>query len=201
MGPAVAAYLAHLRRVCREHPPAILAHSYTQHLACLLGGSLVGRAARRGMGLPEGRGTASFEYAQPVGALKAAYLDGFDALEQHLSEGEVEEVRGRGPVRCQVCLESCAVRFHVFRFPLSAGLSGPLASCTPAPGQMVAEHLEAFRLNNDILRAFRLGYLAPLRAALKLAPARVVWGAAAAAAALAAVAAWQLGGRGWLLGR
>ena len=199
-GPAVAAYTAHLRRLAQERPALLLAHSYTQHLACLLGGSLVGRAARRGMDLPEGAGTASFAYAQPMASLKTAYLEAFDALEKHLSEEEVQEVRRRSRARAAPAGRPC-VRACSCCALLSIGLSVKTHTQHRALLQLIAEHLEAFRLNNDILRAFRLGYLAPLRAVLKLAPAKVVWGAAAAAAAaLAALAAWRLGGRGWLPG-
>lgn len=43
------------------------------------------------------------------------------------------------------------------------------------------EHRQAFRFNNAIIRSFRMGYLAPLKAALQLTPP-TVWAALLAVA-------------------
>eukprot|EP00887_Chlorella_sp_A99_P003287 scaffold9.g3287.t1 len=105
--PEVQAYQGHLRRLAAETPLALLAHSYTQHVALLAGGQIIRKMARKrahmhmGMALPEGAGVAIYGFPGRVGVsdLKRNYKQKLDATareamsEEEVQQLEVEHVR------------------------------------------------------------------------------------------------------------
>jgi len=59
---ATAAYVARIERISREEPPLLVAHMYTRYLGDLFGGQMMGGMARRSLGLPQGSGTAFYNF-------------------------------------------------------------------------------------------------------------------------------------------
>jgi len=59
---ATAAYVARIERVASEAPSLLVAHMYTRYLGDLFGGQMMGGMARRSLGLPNGVGTAFYDF-------------------------------------------------------------------------------------------------------------------------------------------
>ncbi|GAB4814657.1 hypothetical protein N2152v2_001703 [Parachlorella kessleri] len=140
----IKAYTDHLEELAKLRPLLLLAHSHSQHLAMLSGGQIMGGLARKGMGLPEGEGTAAFEYQGKVGGIRSAYLSALDEEGSHMDDATLQ--------------------------------------------RLLHEKRVSFQMNNQIIRSFRMGYLAPLKAAARLMPP-VVWVVLAATLALTAALA------------
>ncbi|WP_448564905.1 biliverdin-producing heme oxygenase [Trichothermofontia sp.] len=59
---AAQAYVARIREVSATAPELLVAHSYTRYLGDLSGGQILKGIAQRAMNLPEGEGTAFYEF-------------------------------------------------------------------------------------------------------------------------------------------
>ncbi|KAK9809915.1 hypothetical protein WJX72_001707 [[Myrmecia] bisecta] len=88
----VQAYLTRLDRVSRENPLLLLAHSYTQHMGLAFGGQIVGRMARRTMSLPADKGTAAFEYREPVTQVRKRYCAALNQVAESFSEDQIRQL-------------------------------------------------------------------------------------------------------------
>lgn len=88
--PAILAYTEHLRELGEgKQVAALLAHSFTQHLALASGGQVIKRMARKHMGLPEDKGTAAFDYnATSPNTLKNAFMAALDGYGTTLGDNE-----------------------------------------------------------------------------------------------------------------
>jgi heme oxygenase (biliverdin-producing, ferredoxin) len=63
--PSAAAkvYVDRIREIAQTAPELLIAHSYTRYIGDLSGGQILKGIAQRGMNLPEGEGTAFYEFA------------------------------------------------------------------------------------------------------------------------------------------
>lgn len=80
---AAQAYVARIREVSATAPELLIAHSYTRYLGDLSGGQILKGIAQRAMNLPEGEGTAFYEFAAIADekAFKQLYRQRLDELE------------------------------------------------------------------------------------------------------------------------
>ncbi|PSO78063.1 MAG: heme oxygenase [Cyanobacteria bacterium QH_8_48_120] len=60
--PAAEEYIKRVREVSASNPELLVAHSYTRYLGDLSGGQILKKMTQRGMNLPEGKGTAFYEF-------------------------------------------------------------------------------------------------------------------------------------------
>lgn len=81
--PAAQAYVARIREVSATAPELLVAHSYTRYLGDLSGGQILKGIAQRAMNLPEGEGTAFYEFTAipDEKAFKQLYRQRLDELE------------------------------------------------------------------------------------------------------------------------
>jgi heme oxygenase len=63
IAPTAAAYARRLEALLREHPGRLAAHAYVRYLGDLFGGQIIARVVRKTLALPEGQGTAFYEFA------------------------------------------------------------------------------------------------------------------------------------------
>ncbi|GLC35332.1 hypothetical protein PLESTB_000576300 [Pleodorina starrii] len=86
-------YEHHLSLLASDQPRLLLAHCYTQHLGITAGGQIVRRAVRKHLALPEGCGTAAFEFkGETSSAIKAHFKSTFDEWGRGLSEEDVQQL-------------------------------------------------------------------------------------------------------------
>ncbi|WP_448571483.1 biliverdin-producing heme oxygenase [Trichothermofontia sp.] len=80
---AAQAYVARIREVSATAPKLLVAHSYTRYLGDLSGGQILKGIAQRAMNLPEGEGTAFYEFASisDEKAFKQLYRQRLDELD------------------------------------------------------------------------------------------------------------------------
>jgi heme oxygenase len=71
------------RAVVKPSPACLIAHAYTRYIGDLSGGQILKNIARRAMGLPQGEGTAFYDFEQipHEGKFKQRYRAQLDALE------------------------------------------------------------------------------------------------------------------------
>jgi heme oxygenase (biliverdin-producing, ferredoxin) len=60
---ATKVYVDRIREIAQTAPELLIAHSYTRYIGDLSGGQILKGIAQRGMNLPEGEGTAFYEFA------------------------------------------------------------------------------------------------------------------------------------------
>jgi heme oxygenase (biliverdin-producing, ferredoxin) len=63
LSPAGKVYVDRIREIAQTAPELLIAHSYTRYIGDLSGGQILKGIAQRGMNLPEGEGTAFYEFA------------------------------------------------------------------------------------------------------------------------------------------
>lgn len=75
-------YIDRINEVAIADPILLVAHSYTRYLGDLSGGQLLKKLAQRGMNLPQGQGTAFYEFddIQNAKAFKVTYRQALDNL-------------------------------------------------------------------------------------------------------------------------
>jgi len=80
---AAQAYVARIREVSATAPELLVAHSYTRYLGDLSGGQILKGIAQRAMNLPEGEGTAFYEFTaiSDEKAFKQLYRQRLDELD------------------------------------------------------------------------------------------------------------------------
>ncbi len=80
---AAQAYVARIREVSATAPELLIAHSYTRYLGDLSGGQILKGIAQRAMNLPEGEGTAFYEFTaiSDEKAFKQLYRQRLDELD------------------------------------------------------------------------------------------------------------------------
>ena len=71
-------YTVHLNRLAATHPTHLVAHAYVRYLGDLSGGQMLRRIVAASMPVPEGRGTAFYEFgdAEQTHALTQAFRNG-----------------------------------------------------------------------------------------------------------------------------
>ncbi|MEN9202594.1 MAG: biliverdin-producing heme oxygenase [Thermostichus sp. DG_1_6_bins_120] len=81
--PACQVYVDRIREVAQKDPVLLVAHAYTRYIGDLSGGQILKKIARRAMGLPEGEGTAFYDFEQipHEGKFKQRYRAQMDALD------------------------------------------------------------------------------------------------------------------------
>ncbi len=93
--PACQVYVARIRELAATDPVLLISHAYTRYIGDLSGGQILKKIARRAMALPDGSGTAfyDFKHIKHEGKFKNQYrsvLDGLD-LDQATIDRIVEE--------------------------------------------------------------------------------------------------------------
>ncbi|MEN9229967.1 MAG: biliverdin-producing heme oxygenase [Thermostichus sp. DG02_5_bins_236] len=80
--PACQVYVDRIREIAQNDPVLLVAHAYTRYIGDLSGGQILKKIARRAMGLPEGEGTAFYDFEQipHEGKFKQRYRAQMDAL-------------------------------------------------------------------------------------------------------------------------
>lgn len=76
------AYVQRIREVSNQSPELLVSHSYTRYLGDLSGGQILKGIAQRAMNLPEGEGTAFYEFADipDEKAFKNRYRQSLDEI-------------------------------------------------------------------------------------------------------------------------
>jgi heme oxygenase (biliverdin-producing, ferredoxin) len=82
LSPAGKVYVDRIREIAQTAPELLIAHSYTRYIGDLSGGQILKGIAQRGMNLPEGEGTAFYEFADipDERAFKAKYRQALNEL-------------------------------------------------------------------------------------------------------------------------
>jgi heme oxygenase (biliverdin-producing, ferredoxin) len=82
LSPAGKVYVDRIREIAQTAPELLIAHSYTRYIGDLSGGQILKGIAQRGMNLPEGEGTAFYEFADipDEKAFKNKYRQALDEL-------------------------------------------------------------------------------------------------------------------------
>ncbi|MFW6296424.1 MAG: heme oxygenase (biliverdin-producing) [Halothece sp.] len=80
--PATKTYVARLHSLSQTHPELLVAHSYTRYLGDLSGGQGLKRIVRSAIALPEGQGTAFYEFDQleDIREFKQQYREALNSL-------------------------------------------------------------------------------------------------------------------------
>lgn len=80
--PACEHYLARIRQISEQRPELLVAHAYTRYMGDLSGGQILKKIAKQAMNLPDGQGTAFYEFEQirNHGAFKKDYRNTLDTL-------------------------------------------------------------------------------------------------------------------------
>ncbi len=80
--PACQVYVDRIREIAKNDPVLLVAHAYTRYIGDLSGGQILKKIARRAMGLPEGEGTAFYDFEQipHEGKFKQRYRAQMDEL-------------------------------------------------------------------------------------------------------------------------
>ncbi|KAL3132683.1 hypothetical protein ABBQ32_009197 [Trebouxia sp. C0010 RCD-2024] len=88
----VQCYLLRLQDVAKQQPYLLIAHSFAMHAALMAGGQLTKRMLTKHVKLEPGKGTAIFDYQEPVQPLRAEYKRIINSLPELLTDHQVEEV-------------------------------------------------------------------------------------------------------------
>jgi heme oxygenase len=82
ISPAAQKYVARLEEIGQSNPALLVAHSYTRYLGDLSGGQILSKRARKAFALPEGQGTAfyEFEHIEDPTAFKDVYRERLNAI-------------------------------------------------------------------------------------------------------------------------
>ncbi len=93
--PACEQYVARIREISQQRPELLVAHAYTRYMGDLSGGQILKKIAKQAMNLPDGQGTAFYEFEQirNHGAFKKDYRLALDTLpvDQQTAEAIVDE--------------------------------------------------------------------------------------------------------------
>jgi heme oxygenase (biliverdin-producing, ferredoxin) len=90
--PAVEEYLAVLDEVNARDPLLLTAYFYGLYIAFAAGGQILRRRIRKILELPEGHGTAFFEFDQGADVVKASMKEMFNALGRELDEPTIQKL-------------------------------------------------------------------------------------------------------------
>ncbi|BFM39716.1 heme oxygenase (biliverdin-producing) [Synechocystis sp. LKSZ1] len=93
--PSGQTYVSRIQEIAQTQPELLIAHAYTRYLGDLSGGQALSRIVRSALKLPEGQGTAFYEFEQiptieAKRAFKENYRQALDALS--LSPEQVEAI-------------------------------------------------------------------------------------------------------------
>lgn len=125
-------YVARIQEVAIADPILLIAHAYTRYLGDLSGGQILKKIAQRGMNLPDGQGTAFYDFAdiRDPKTFKANYRLALNELP--IGEDTIDRI----------------VHEANFAFKLNMGLFQELeGSLIRAIGQMIFNHLTRFSGN------------------------------------------------------
>lgn len=93
--PACEHYLARIKEISEQEPELLVAHAYTRYMGDLSGGQILKKIAKQAMNLPDGQGTAFYEFEdiRNHGAFKKDYRHTLDTLpvDQQTAEAIVAE--------------------------------------------------------------------------------------------------------------